>query len=134
MSDATTTITVAGREIQFRKRTYRDRIALQDSAHRWRKDHYADSLKLAGVEGDAFLAAMREFDRTDLPEVIDFINSGNGIIEALGMAAPDDATAEFVLEAGDGLRVVAELWGLTFTCADKPEAAPADPTPAPATA
>jgi hypothetical protein len=123
------TRTVGGKELRLRKPTYRDLVQLRESAHRWRKERFADNLQCAGIEGKAMLAELTEFDRTDLPSIADYINSGHGQIEAAGMAVENEADLEALLAAPDLMDIVAALWGLTLE--PLPEASQQNPTQPP---
>lgn len=123
MSNRYQTVTVAGdvvehngKPVEFLRRTFRQRIALEESAAAWAKQQRADNLRLAGIDPQQIIETLADMDERRESAWIDYVNTLTGKAHVLDLALAEnddrDEIAEQLFADGRALAVVCELWGL----------------------
>jgi hypothetical protein len=117
--------------IRFAKPTVRMRAGVMANAKAWKKERYADNLRLAGIDGLDMLPFLKSFDgQRLLPEdFIDYLDDDAGQIDTLEKSLggyPSGERPGIINSIGDDKRkeITAKLWGLTLVPI---EGVPTDP-------
>ena len=128
----TTDIVIGETTVRFKKLTRRIRGRVEESARAWSKERRADSLRLAGYDGEDLAERLNLYDcqPVAVPELLAFLNTPSGLDFALRAHMVDEAQADLLDELENAEEVLCGLWGFTRSAPATAEAteATADPT------
>lgn len=118
-------VSIGGELRKLRKPTRRTWDSLYDNAHNWHKQRYADNLRLAGIDGEDMIQELSQFDKRKIttPELLQYVNSGIGLTDALERALVDygKEAPELADQVEDPMKVACELYGWTVEEPDSTE-------------
>lgn len=119
-------VTVGGKPVELLKRTHRHRLKLESMEAMWSKDRRAHNLSLAGYDSEEITRRLSEFDKKHRPDIIEYINSGQGMLDALELSASEcddpSVVVDSIMDDGRGLEILAEIWGFSIVPrTDEPE-------------
>lgn len=109
------------RKIKYTLPTVRLRARMIQNARAWKKEQYADSLRLAGFDGEDMLPHLEKFDdeRATSADLVKYLDGPDGRIEAQAKSLEkyhkSDAE-KIIAETPDDRQqeIVARLWGMTL--------------------